>query len=83
MLWLTGAAIEWFIAGSHASSGLRAAISSSSGDGVPSVLRAASIALTLGTLAFVLLFVQVLRFVVPARPPQPEAQKPKIERKAA
>jgi hypothetical protein len=82
MLWLTGVTIEWLIAGSQPGSSLRAAVIAS-GDGVPRVLRAASIGLTLGTLAFVLLFVQVLRFVVPARPKQPETRKPKIERKAA
>jgi hypothetical protein len=81
MLWLTGVAIEWLIAGSQPGSSLRAA-AMASGDGVPRILRAASFALTFGTLALVLLFVQVLRFIVPARP-TPATQKPKIERKAA
>ena len=83
MLWLTGAAIEWLITGAQPGSALRAAVGTGEGTSVPHVLRAASFALTLGTLAFVLLAVQILRFIVPARPFKPDTQKPTCDRKAA
>ena len=82
MLWLTGATLEWVIAAAQPGSSL-AAVGSPEAGGVPQVLRAASLALTLGTLAFVLLCVQILRFVVPARIADPETHDSKIERRAA
>lgn len=64
-LWLTGYVIDLVLLGAPASESLRAAVGKDGGTSLPSVFRAASFALTFGTLAVVLLAVQVLRLVVP------------------
>ena len=64
-LWGTGFVIDLVLLGAPANESLRAAVGKDGGASLPSVFRAASFALTFGTLALVLLTVQILRFVVP------------------
>jgi hypothetical protein len=67
-LWGTGYVIDIMLTAGSASASLRAAVGKDGGSSLPSIFRAASFAMTFGTLAFVLLTVQLLRFVVPRRP---------------
>jgi hypothetical protein len=67
-LWGTGYVIDVLLTAGSASASLRAAVGKDGGSSLPSIFRAASFALTFGTLALVLLVVQVLRFVVPRQP---------------
>ena len=64
-LWGTGYLIDLVLLGAPANESLRAAVGKDGGGSLPSVFRAASFAITFGTLALVLMMVQVLRFVVP------------------
>ena len=85
-LWGTGAVIDFMLTGATAPESLRAAVGKDAGANLPSIFRAASFAMTFGTLAVVLLTVQVLRFVVPRQavqlaPPTTVDDEPK--RKAA
>ncbi|HEY0305089.1 MAG TPA: hypothetical protein VGC44_08945 [Longimicrobiales bacterium] len=66
-LWGTGYVIDMMLTASATSASLRAAVGKDGGTSLPSIFRAASFAMTFGTLALVLLTVQVLRFVVPRR----------------
>jgi hypothetical protein len=66
-LWLTGLALAWIIATVFP----HALITSTAGAApshVRNVVRTSALLLSLGTLAAVLLFVQVLRVVLPVRP---------------
>lgn len=81
-LWGTGVAIDILISTPHNPGALREALTADGESAVPHVFRAASFALTFGTLAAVLVLVQVLRFVVPKR--VVEATDPELtDRKAA
>ncbi|HEX6064388.1 MAG TPA: hypothetical protein VFZ04_09230 [Longimicrobiales bacterium] len=66
-LWGTGVVIDLVLTGAPVSGSLRAAVGKGEASNLPTVFRAASFALTFGTLALVLAAVQVLRFVVPLR----------------
>ena len=81
-LWGTGAVIDILISAPNATSAARSALGSGADSPVPHVFRTASFALTFGTLAGVLLIVQILRFVVPQRVAPVTAPKP-VDRKAA
>lgn len=66
-LWITGLALGWIIATAFP----HAMIASSSGVAathVRNVVRTSALLLSLGTLAAVLLFVQILRVALPVRP---------------
>lgn len=67
MLWGTGVVIELVLTSTPAAASLRAAVGKDAGQELPAVFRAATFAMTFGTLAFVLLVVQVMRLVVPRR----------------
>lgn len=81
-LWGTGYAIDFMLNGAATGSSARHALGSGADSPVPHVFRAASFLLTFGTLAGVLLIVQILRFVVPPRAAA-TAEPPTIDRKAA
>ena len=81
-LWGTGAVIDMLISAPNVAAAARNALGSGEGSPVPHIFRAASFLLTFGTLAGVLLLVQILRFVVPQREAPPAPAKP-IDRKAA
>ena len=66
-LWGTGYVIDLTLTAAATSDSLRAAVGKDAGADLPSIFRAASFIMTFGTLAFVLLTVQVLRLVVPRR----------------
>ena len=85
-LWGTGWLIDLVLTAGPTSHAMRAAVGKG-GDSsnLPTIFRAATFAMTFGTLALVLLAVQVLRFVVPRRaaavaPPNADDEP---ERKAA
>ncbi len=82
-LWGTGYAIELVLTGTASPTSLRAAVGSGADSGVPRVLRAATFALTFGTLAFVLLTVQVLRLFIRPRPAPAPRSTEEDTRKAA
>jgi hypothetical protein len=82
-LWGTGYAIDLVLSGAHTTGSLRAAIGSGAESSVPRVLRAATFGLTFGTLAFVLLMVQVLRLIVRPRPATTLMTPTEGKRKAA
>jgi hypothetical protein len=83
-LWGTGFVIDVILSGPQTTASLREAFVPGGDNKVPHVFQAASFLLTFGTLAGVLLIVQVLRFVVPQR--RVAASEPLLEdddRKAA
>jgi hypothetical protein len=83
-LWGTGFLIDVLISGPQTAASLREAFIPGGDSKVPHVFQAASFLLTFGTLAGVLLIVQLLRFVVPQR--RVAAPQPRLEdndRKAA
>ncbi len=83
MLWGTGFVLDLVLAGAQSPGGLRAAIGKDADSGVPHILRVATFAMTFGTLALVLLTVQVLRFVLPRRSAGTPVDKGETTRKAA
>ena len=80
-LWFTGVAIEWMMAGTTSASLLEA--SGRDGNDVTSTFRTASFLLTFGTLAGVLMLVQVLRLFIKPRPAMVETRKRVDQKKAA
>ena len=83
-LWGTGFVIDVMLSGPQATASLREAFVPGGDSKVPHVFQAASFFLTFGTLAAVLLIVQILRFVVPQ--PRVVAPQPRVkddDRKAA
>ena len=81
-LLLTGWAIEWFIVSASTSAFAFATGTVLSGSAVPRVLRAATFAITFGTLGAVLLTVQILRLFF-GRTTVPGEAGTNTERKAA
>jgi hypothetical protein len=83
-LWGTGFVIDIMLSGPQTTASLREAFVPGGDSKVPHVFQAASFLLTFGTLAGVLLMVQLLRFVVPQRPvAAPEPRLEDDDRKAA
>lgn len=81
-LWSTGVAVEWIIGVSSGAAALKGSADAASA-AAPGIFRAASFLLTFGTLAGVLMLVQVLRlFVRPARE-LPRAPRRTEHKKAA
>jgi hypothetical protein len=67
-LWLTGLALGWAFVHLAPEATQRVARGGRSATSVSNVVRTSALVLSLGTLAAVLAFVQLLRIVLPARP---------------
>jgi hypothetical protein len=81
-LWGTGVVIDVMIGAAASGAAMQSALGSADDSPVPHIFRAASFALTFGTLAGVLLLVQILRLLVRPRIASDEDMND-VDRKAA
>jgi hypothetical protein len=73
-LWITGLALGWII-GTMFPHAVIAGTSGAAATHVRNVVRTSALLLSLGTLGAVLMFVQLLRLVLPARPTEQGARR--------